>query len=416
MRLQLGINRAGAAGQPGDLALARTLWVLLLAQFLSSLPVTATGIFLPAIAADLGRDVALVGGLRSLGGVAALACGILVAPLIDRVARARTITGGLALMGVATLLVARGSLPSLTAFYMLAGAAGAVYQPALQSAAADGLDTTTGARAAALLSACGAVAPMLAGPLLAAPARWWGWRGDFLAMAVTFSLLAILTGATLGRRPPAGVVRVGYRAAFRRVAAAPGALPLLLGSTLRATLQFAWLSYLAAFLVARFGASTAVAAGTWTLGGIGFFLANLTVGRLIATSTPGDWRSPERLLTISLLAMLALTPLGLLVPSLPLAMVVAGLTAGTHGATIAATISLLVRRYAPLRGAVLGLNAAGLNLGLFAGASLGGLALGAGGYPGLALALALLAAATLATTLRAIRRVEPDASPGNFEG
>ena len=95
MRLQLGINRAGAAGQPGDLALARTLWVLLLAQFLSSLPVTATGIFLPAIAADLGRDVALVGGLRSLGGVAALACGILVAPLIDRVARARTITGGL---------------------------------------------------------------------------------------------------------------------------------------------------------------------------------------------------------------------------------------------------------------------------------------------------------------------------------
>ena len=114
--------------------------------------------------------------------------------------------------------------------------------------------------------------------------------------------------------------------------------------------------------------------------------------------------------------MLALTPLGLLVPSLPLAMVVAGLTAGTHGATIAATISLLVRRYAPLRGAVLGLNAAGLNLGLFAGASLGGLALGAGGYPGLALALALLAAATLATTLRAIRRVEPDASPGNFEG
>ena len=174
-------------------------------------------------------------------------------------------------MGVAALLVARGSLPSLTAFYMLAGAAGAVYQPALQSAAADGLDTTTGARAAALLSACGAVAPMLAGPLLAAPARWVGWRGDFLAMAVTFSLLAVLAGATLDRRPPAGVVRVGYRAAFRRVAAAPGALPLLLGSTLRATLQFAWLSYLAAFLVARFGASTAVAAGTWTLGGSASF-------------------------------------------------------------------------------------------------------------------------------------------------
>lgn len=73
----IGVRSASAPGDVptrlGDLALARSIWLLLLAQCLGGLPVTAIGIFIPAIAADLGRSVALVGGLRSLGGVAALA-------------------------------------------------------------------------------------------------------------------------------------------------------------------------------------------------------------------------------------------------------------------------------------------------------------------------------------------------------
>ena len=392
-----------------DLALARGLWLLLLAQFLSFLPSSAASIFVPTISADLGRSVALVGGLRSLGGVAALACGVLVAPLIDRIARARSIAGGLLLLAVAALLAAFGSLPSLALFYVLLGAAGAVYQPALQSAAADGRDAPTGARAAAMLSAMGALAPMLGGPLLAATAGRVGWRGDYLISAGLILLVATLAGATLDRRPPTGVARVGYRDAFRLVVAAPGALPLLLGSTFRATVQFAWLSYLAAFLVERFAVSTALVAVVWGMGGTCFFLANLAVGRLIGAATGDSWRTPERLLPASLLILAVLTPLGLLVPTLPLAMATAALAAGAHGAAVAATISLLVSRYAPLRGAILGLNAAGFNLGLFVGAALGGLVLGVGGYNGLALALLLLAAAALAAIVWALRQGSPTA-------
>jgi predicted MFS family arabinose efflux permease len=389
--------------RPGDLALARSIWLLLLAQCLGGLPVTAVGIFIPVIAADLGRSVALVGGLRSLGGVAALACGVLAAPLIDRAPRARTVAGGLLLLALATFLAAQASVTSLAAFFLLFGAAGAVYQPALQSAAADGHDATTGARAAALMTACAAFAPLLGGPLLALSSGQIGWRGAYLAIAALILLAAALAAKRLDHHLPTGVARPGYRAAFRLVATAPGALPLLLGSTLRATLQLAWLSYLAAYLAARFGASTGAAALTWGMGGACFFLGNLAVGRLIAGARPGGWRTPERLLPVALLALVVITPLGLIVPSLPLAMVVAALTAGTHGMVIAATISLLVGRYTPLRGAVLGLNAAGLNLGTFAGAALGGAALGAGGYPGLALALAALAIATLAATVGALR-------------
>jgi predicted MFS family arabinose efflux permease len=400
----VGIKPPVVETRIGDLALARGIWLLLLAQFLSNLPGSAAGIFLPVMASDLGRSVALVGGLRSLGGVAALACGVLAAPLIDRIARAWTIVGGLLLLAVAALLAALGNLPSLALFYLLLGAAGAVCQPALQSAAADGLNASTGARAAALMSAMAALSPMLGGPLLAATAGLIGWRGDYLGNAVLLILVAVLAGATFDRRPPAGVARVGYRAAFRLVAAAPGALPLLLGSTMRAIVQFAWLSYLAAVLVERFAASTVLVAVVWGMGGTCFFLANLAVGRVLGAAASDGWRSPARLLPASLIAMTALLPLGLLVPTLPLAMVMAALGAGTHGAAVAVTISLLVGRYAPLRGAVLGLNAAGLNLGLFAGAALGGAALAAGGYRGLALALAIMAGTTLTVSVWALRR------------
>jgi predicted MFS family arabinose efflux permease len=127
---------------------------------------------------------------------------------------------------------------------------------------------------------------------------------------------------------------------------------------------------------------------TWGMGGACFFLANLAVGRLLPATFA---------------AMLVITPLDLIVPSLPLAMVIAALTAGTHGAAIGTMVSVMVGRYTALRGAVLGLNAAGANLGTFAGAAIGGVVLGVAGYLGLAFALAALVAATLAVTVWALR-------------
>jgi predicted MFS family arabinose efflux permease len=387
----------------GDFALGRGIWLLLLAQFLSTLPASATGIFLPEMAADLGTDVALIGGLRGLGGAAALICGVLAAPLIDRIARASVVASALLVLAVGAFLAAYGSMVTLAIFFALAGAAVALAQPALQSAAADGHDALTGARAASIVSAFGALSPMLAGPLLAVPALYWGWRGDFVAMAISCVLIAALTGGWLSRRPPVGLVRPAYLVAFRVVGSAPGALPLLLGSTLRGILQIAWLTYLAAFLVQRFGASLAEVAATWTLGGTAFFITNLWVGRSLGAAESSGWRTPERMLPASLVVLSVLTPLGLLVPILPIAMLVAGLTAGAHGAIVAATISLLVGRYTGIRGAVLGLNAAGANVGLFAGAAIGGSALAWAGYGGLTAMLAILAVATSAAFVWALR-------------
>src|SRR5689334_10367866 len=117
----------------GDLALMRGIGLLIVVQVLSTFPASATGIFLPAMAADAGGDLALLGAVRGLGGAAALVCGVLAAPIIDRVARAWAVAGGLVLVAVGALLAAFGSIAALMLFFALAGASSAVTDPTVQS-------------------------------------------------------------------------------------------------------------------------------------------------------------------------------------------------------------------------------------------------------------------------------------------
>jgi predicted MFS family arabinose efflux permease len=242
------------------------------------------------------------------------------------------------------------------------------------------------------------------------PAVWWGWRGDFLAVAMVCLLLAGTTAAVLSRRPPPGVARLGYLAAFRRVGAAPGAVAMLVGSTARAGLWMAWLAYLAAFLAERFGASPALLAGVWTLGGSTFFLANQVAGRLANRQAAGSgrgWRTPERLLGASLLAASVTAPALYVAPSLLTALLLTVAQAVAQGVALAGFVSLFIRRYPAVRGAVMGLNAAGFNLGTFAGVGLAGVGLGVAGYPGLAAVLALLGLLAFGTAAGAVRRPAP---------
>jgi predicted MFS family arabinose efflux permease len=231
----------------------------------------------------------------------------------------------------------------------------------------------------------------------------WGWRGDFLAIAALLAVLAVLCRLRLGQTPPTGVTRVGYLEAFRQAAAAPGAVGLLLGSLLRSITWLGWITYLAAYYAATFAADSTVVAIAWSLGGSAFFAANLLTGRRAARSNGRGWTA-ERLLLASLVLTVVVAPLSLLTPTLPLALIASTIYAGLQGAGMGATISLLVGRYTTMRGAMLGLNAAGLNLAAFAGAALVGAVLGLAGFPGAAVVLALVALAALGTTAWAVRR------------
>ena len=396
-----------------DLALLREIWPLLTVSILTIFPIIANNLFIVAIAETAGSNVATLGGLRGLGGLTALATGVLAAPIIDRLPRAHAVAGGLVVLGLGTFLASLGQVLSLVLFYLLAGVAGSVLLPAVQAAGVDGRPGPTGTRAATVISSISSLGAVVAGPLLALPASWWGWRGDFVAMAILAFGLVLVTNRTLSHEPPRDVARPGYRQAFQQVAAAPGATLLLLGSTFRSTLFLGLLTYNAAYFVETFGTSIDLLGIIYSLTGLSFLVANL-VGARFAARSRGGLITSESLL-IGGLVLAGLTGPAMLVSSdFLVAVLMLTLFTAASGAFQAGVIGVLVGRYPLLRGALLGLNVASVNLGIFAGAAAGAAALALGGYPGLALALLAISLAGLVCLVLAVRQLNqaPTSRPG----
>ena len=386
------------------------IWPLLITVFVGNLPYPASSIFVAALATDLGVESATIGGLRAVSGAAALAIGFLAAPLLDRVPRAVTVLLGLGLVMVGSLLPLRGEMVTLTASFFAIGAAMAILVPAVQAAGGDLFKGPNAGRGAALVNASQNLSGSLAGPIMVLPALLGGWQAGYASIAVLALLTCLLAAWRLSWRSPPGVARVGYRAAFSLVARAPGALPLLIASTMRSCAIFGLVVYLAAFFADRFQASTPLLGLVWVVAAFAAFVANVLAGRLINGGQAGAavrwWRDPLTMLVLGTLASVVLAPLTFLAPSAPLAIVAITVYAVVHGVVTAALVSLLVRRYLSLRGPVMALNGVGQNIGTVVGAGVAGLGLAAAGYDGLAVTLVLMtgaAAITLLTALPALR-------------
>ncbi|WP_432056486.1 MFS transporter [Streptomyces sp. bgisy022] len=410
-----GTTPAGRDPLPGDLAMTRALWPVLLASAVGLLPFTVFSTYLVPIADRAGSSVAAVGGLRGLGGLAALLVGTALAPLLDRVRRDRAAAGALVALGVSAALGASGDFVLLAAFCLLVGASTAVLNPALTAAAADRFgDGLAAGRAATLVTATQSMTAMLAAPAVALPALLWGWQGDLLAVTAACLLLAAVVLArgrheTAGDRPDAATGRhPGYLASFRGLAAVPGAVPLLLVSLLRTAVFMGYLAYLAAHYDERFGLDPAVFALVWTLSGTSYFVSNLLTGRLTNAAAPRI--GTERLLLLGLSTALASVVAFYATDRLPLALALTALHAASHAVVAACAVSLLVRRCEGRRGTALSLNAAGQSLGVFAGAALGGAGLALAGGAGIATVFGALVAVALGAALL-VARTRPDTAP-----
>jgi predicted MFS family arabinose efflux permease len=381
--------------------MAKRLWPFLLASTVSLIPLTVFGMYLVPIAAAADGSVAEIGGLRGLGGLAALIVGIALAPLVDRLARELVAAGGLALLGISAALGAVGNVFALAAFCLLIGASTSILGPSIGAAAADRFSSAAAAgRAATLVSATTSMMAMLAAPVLAVPGIFWGWRGNLLAAAaISLALSAAFFWRGRGRKAPhKGTQRISYLATYKALAKIPGALPLLAVAMLRTAAFMGYLAYLAAFYDEKFDLAPGWFALVWSLSGASFFLGNLFAGRYLASDRP--WISSEKMLLLGLCVALLSVAGFYFAPSLPLTLLLTSLMGAAHATVAACVTTLLVRRSGDLRGSALSVNAAGMSLGTFLGAAVGGAGLGLGGYPGLAL---MFASITLIGILLAIR-------------
>ncbi|RRS01396.1 MFS transporter [Glycomyces terrestris] len=396
---------------PSEARLWAELWPLLLASAVSLLPFTVYSTFLVPIARDAGGDVAAVGALRGLGGITALAVGVTAAPLLERFAKRRVGAVALGILAAGSLTALHGSFPALVVFCAAIGSSTALLTPALLAAAADRYDdAATSGRAATLVSATQALAAVAAGPVIGVVAAQTGWRGALVMTAALATVLAIgfalrpdphrHTGGS--ERPP------GYRDAFRQIAGRRILLALISAASFRTAALMGCLAYMAAWYDHAFGLDAALFTLVWTVSGLSFFLGNYFGGRWI-----GRTEDPHQVALALLGGVLAATA-GLVLlfaaPSLVPAIAGTALQSAGHAVTAAAITALIVRRGGPVRSAALSVNAAGMSLGTFAGASLGGAGLALFGYPGIAGALVLPLLAATAIAVAIWRAVSPSRS------
>ncbi len=389
-----------------DRVLARAVWPLLAAAALGLVPFTVMANFLVAIAADAHAGVDLIGSLRGLGGVAALLVGVAAAPLLDRLSRSAVAALALTVLAVGCGLSLLGSTAAWIAFCLLIGAGTAVLNPALSAMAADRFDApAASARAATLVSSTMTLTAVLAAPVLAVPAVLWGWRADMAATAVVLLLVAVL----IARRsdPSGGDTRLSYLDAFRTVRSIPGATDILAISLLRTLAFMGSLAYIAAAFGERFGVGTGWFSLVWATSGLAFFLGNFFGGRVMQDrGTDRLFRTAGIAIAVAAIAMIALYT----VPHIAVAWPMVAVVSAAHAVIAAAVTTTLVRGAGPVRGTVLSLNGAAQSVGVFAGATLGGAALAAGGWTGVGLVLGGATALATVFALRASRRlrtVEP---------
>ena len=379
----------------GDAAIAARIWPLLGASALGLVPFTLYSTALVEITRDAQSDAALMGWLRGTGGVAALVVGLGCAPLLDRVSRGAMAAGALAVIGGACAVAVHGTVWSWTMFCLLVGAATSVLNPAVSAMAADRFaDGATAGRAATQVSATMTLTAVLGAPTLARSTRWWGWRGDLLAVVALAALTAVAlvrrgAPATAGRSTTAAAgAGTGYGQALRTACRTPGVGALLLVSVLRTTAFMGQLAYLAVLCSERWGAGPGLVSMVWGVSGLSFFLGTWCGGRFLRSVTAADraaWLAAgAATLGAGSVLVLFVTDHG------GVAVVMTVVLGLTHAVVAAVVTTLLVRACPGSRGTVLGLNGAGQSLGVCMGATVAGVGLALGGWPGAGLALAVV--------------------------
>jgi MFS family permease len=320
-------------------------WPFLLTVFFCQIPIQASAIFVGDLARAFDVNVTVIGGLRGVGGIAALLIGLLVAPVMDRVPRGWTVCIGMALAALGSGLTLVAEVPALAASFFALGCGLALVAPAIQATGGDLFQTTTAGRAAAMVNAVQSLSGVLAGPVLIGPALIAGWQGAYVGMVLGALLTVAFVAPRLSWQRPTGVRRIAYRELFSVVARAPGAVPVLRPSTARNCVTQGWTAFFAAMLTERFQADVPTIGAFYFLGAGGVFMGNVVTARLLHAPVDGPapwWRSADRLLLVSTVGMVLTAPLTWISPSLLSALVTMVLFAATVGVSISALVSVPV--------------------------------------------------------------------------
>jgi predicted MFS family arabinose efflux permease len=246
--------------------------------------VLAVPVMAPAIAADTGLPVSLLGAYSFVMWGAALLASTLVGELIARFRPVRVEQIALALCVIALALGATGSITALFVAPALMGLACGIETPASSDILARLTPAAHRTFIFSLKQTGVQIGGMLAGILLPSALPMLGWRGVMGVLAVAIAAYAI--GLQSMRRRldlrapsprPAGVAPIGLVGVLR----SPALRDLAAASFAFHAMQVCMNTFLVAYLVGEHGYSLTTAGLLFTLAQLGGFFGRLGFGLLV---------------------------------------------------------------------------------------------------------------------------------------
>jgi len=358
--------------------------VVVLFLFMASVFGFATVVtMLGPLLVDLSRELDVSLGQAGLLAAALAVPWALAAPfagiLSDRLGRRPMIV--LALTGLGAVTLGAGFAPSYSALVvlrMLAGTFGAFGPAILMAVIGDLYRADRRGMAMGWFNMGFSLAAIVGTPAVGAVGGLFGWRWAFaatglflLAMGLVFRLGFPLVKIT---HPGSSVL-----ATYRAVVDVSGLWNVLGANLLERSLFNVGVLYLPSFLILSYGLDAVSVAPTLVLVAVGSVVGNVLGGWL------GD-RLPKA--GIFVVAQAAAGLLAVAVFLFPVGLAVSAIGGGLFGLTNAVSRPSLLALGTGLssqhRGAVVGLFSLSNQMGIVLGASVGGLAIGLGGYPALA--------------------------------
>ncbi|MCC7371276.1 MAG: MFS transporter [Chloroflexi bacterium] len=368
------------------------LVLLMAAIFGFATCVTMLGPLLVDLSAELEVSLGQAGLLAAAMAVSWALAAPFAGLLSDRFGRRPMIV--LALAGLGTVTIGAGLAPSYGALLVtrvLAGVFGGFGPAAVLAAAGDLFPPHRRGMAMGWTNLGFSMAALVGVPAVGAVGGAFGWRWAFVASGVLLLALAVLIRLTfpISRVQPS---EGGIFSTYRAVVGVPGLASVLAANLFERALFNLSVLYLPSFLMLSYGLDAVAVAPILVLVAVGNIVGTVGGGWLgDRFSKVGIFLVAQTLSGLVAIALFTQTP-GLLVSAAGGALF-GLLNASSRPALLALGAELSARH----RGAVLGLLSLTNQGGIVLGSSVGGLAIGLGGY--VALAWTMAADALLATTL-----------------
>jgi len=331
---------------------------------------------------DIGNtfsiSVGVAGQVNAAYSIAALVLALLTSLLSVRFSHKSLLLFGVLLMTVSAFgCFLAQDFVSLLVFYSLSGAGYAITNPMTFTLVGESIPLEKRPRAIGWIVAAGALPYVIGAPVIAVMSGFGGWRFPLLGFVLPILLMTLLT-AFLGL-PKASEIHGDARAhvSFKEILMNRSAVACLIGDALRSAAFVAILVYSISFFRQRFLMPVELASLVLLGGALAYALGGLSTGWLVN-------RIGRKLSTASTVLLSGIFTIAyVLVSSVSLSILAMLFGSWFFGMAASSANSLTLEQIPRLRGTLMSIDTAVLNIGSALGTMAGGLTLLYFGYEGM---------------------------------